>query len=510
MRSRKRLSALVAVGVAAVMLSACSGGSEGGDGSSSGSLVLGSPLAPTTFAANDVSWANEAPYIQAVYDTLLRATPEGEIEPWLATEWSYDDERTVLTMALRDDVVFTDGTPFSAETAAQSVLGFKGGTSPYAFLLGRVADATAIDATTLQITLSEPDPGLLHGLTTAAGVQGSPAAFDSPEAQTSPVGSGPYLLDTAATVVGSSYVFTRNPDYWAPETQYYDDLTVTVLDNAQAQMSALQGDQVDVVNLLDSSAADQLEASGFVLHPAELDVRSLLLFDRDGQLVPELADVRVRQAIAHAFDRDAILQALADGRGTVTGQMFGESSPAFDPGLDQRYPYDPDRARQLLAEAGLANGFTLPLPQIPTGTTIQYDLIRQYLGDVGVTVELTQVPLQNAIADLTQAKWSAGLISLLQPATDWETAQTFLTEDATWNPFHRPDATVEQLVATIQQGTESEAAEAGRRLNEYVVEQAWFVPWYRVQSVIVSDSDIQVERQNDNIFPYLWNITPAQ
>jgi peptide/nickel transport system substrate-binding protein len=506
--SKTKLSALVIS--AALALTACGGddGGGNGDGEGSGSLVLGAVFPPTTFAANNVSWANESPYVQAVYDTLLRATPDGEIEPWLATEWSYNEDKTVLTMQLRDDVTFTDGESFNADVAAQNILGFRDGTSTNASFLSSVADATATDEYTLQITLKQPDPALLQYLTQNAGVQGSPAAFDSPDAQTNPVGSGPYILDTDASVVGSSYVFHKNPDYWAPEDQHYDNLTINVLDNAQTQLNAIQGGQVNATNLLDNSTADQVEAAGFTLYPHELDWAGLMLFDHNGQLAPELGDVRVRQAIAYAFDREAMLEAVNAGRGTVTGQIFGENSPAFDEELDDRYPYDPDEAKKLLADAGYADGFTLSMPQVPAFPSTVYDLIRQSLDDVGITVEYTQVPLQDAIADITQANYPAAFFQLQQDPTVWQTANLSISQAATFNVFHQPDPTVEQLTATIQTGSEEEADAASQELNQYVVEEAWFVPWYRLQSNFVADENTNVVHQADNAYAYLWNITP--
>jgi peptide/nickel transport system substrate-binding protein len=508
--SKKKLSALAAAAAMALALTACggSGDGNGGSGGGSDSLILGSVFPPTSFAANNVNWANEAPYVQAVYDTLLRATPDGEIEPWLATEWAYNEDNTVLTMQLRDDVTFTDGEPFNAEAAAQNILGFKNGTSANASFLTSVADATATDEFTLQITLTQPDPALLQYLTQNAGVQGSPAAFDAADAQTNPVGSGPYVLDTENTVVGSSYAFTKNPDYWAPDDRHYETLTITVLDNAQTQLNAVQGGQVNALNLLDNTAAEQFEAAGFTLYPHELDWQGLILFDRAGDLAPELGDVKVRQAIAHALDREAILEAAAAGRGTVTGQIFGANSAAYDESLDERYPYDPDEAQKLLADAGYPDGFTLSLPQVPLGTNTVYDLIRQYLGDVGINVEYTQVPLQNAIADIVGAKYPAAFFQLQQDPTVWQTANLSISQAATFNVFHQPDPTVEQLAATIQGGTEEEAAEASRQLNEYVVEQVWFVPFYRLESNFVADENTDVVHQSDNAVPYLWNITP--
>ena len=114
-------------------------------GGSSDTLTLGAIVPATTQSAADSRWANESPYMQAVYDTLVHLSPTGEPEPWLATEWSLNEDKTVLTLKLRDDVKFTDGTPFNADAAAQNILRFRDGTSPNASNLANVEDAKAVD-----------------------------------------------------------------------------------------------------------------------------------------------------------------------------------------------------------------------------------------------------------------------------------------------------------------------------------------------------------------------------
>lgn len=510
MLSKKSLSAIAATAAMALTLTAC-GGSSGDDGGSGDStLTLGVLVQPTSFAAANAAWANESPYIQAVYDSLLREGPDAEIEPWLATDWSYDDTDTVLTMTLRDDVTFTDGTAFDADVAAQNILRFRDGTSPNASYLANVSDAAAVDPTTLQITLSAPDPALLIYLAQNAGAMESPSAFGADDEQTNPVGSGPYVLDTDASVVNSSYTYTKNPDYWAPDEQHYDTLVINVYDSPATQVNAIQGGQVDALNLLDNQANDQIEAAGFTLVPHELDWAGLILFDRTGQLNPALGDVRVRQAIAHSIDRDAILTAANDGYGTVTGQVFGESNPGYEESLDDTYDYDPDAATALLAEAGYADGLTIQMPQVSVISSTVYDLVAQYLGDVGITVEYVQVPIASAITDILSAKYPASFFVLQQDPTAWQVANFSITQSATWNVFHAEDPTVDGLVSTIQTGSEDEADAAAQQLNEYVVDQAWFVPFYRNEGNMVAAPGTQVVAQSDNAYAYLQNITPAE
>jgi len=198
-RSRVGLGVAVAL-LAPLALSACgggsaSGGSGGGSTSSGGTLNLGLLVPATTFQAPDMNWANESPYGQAVYDTLLQASPAGVVGPDLATAWSYNADKTVLTLTLKTGVKFTDGTAFNASTAAQNLEAFQKGTSSNAADLVNMASAKAVSPTQLAITLKQPDPAFLTFLTQNAGLQESPKAFSSSTAKTVPVGSGPYVMD---------------------------------------------------------------------------------------------------------------------------------------------------------------------------------------------------------------------------------------------------------------------------------------------------------------------------
>lgn len=512
---RKRIVvALATTAIAALALSSCSGSGAASGGSSAsgtGTLTIGTIVASTTFAVDKAPWANESPYLQAVYDTLLHANPDGSVEPWLATEWSYNDDNTVLTMQLRDDVTFSDGTVFDADAAAQNLLRFRDGTSPQKAYLATLSDATAVDATTLELTLSAPNPSLLSFLTQNPGLQQAPSSFGAATEQTNPVGSGPYLLDTTATVVGSAYVFTKNPDYWAPEQQHYAKLVMNVYTTPTAIINAIKGGQINGAPLSDNSTIPQAEASGFTASGLQLNFFGLLLFDRDGAISPALGDVRVRQAINYAFDRPAMLKAVGQGYGDVTASVFSPDSSGYVKELDEHYAYDPEKATELLAEAGYEAGdITLTMPQSSGFTPATYALTAQYLEDIGITVEGVTVAPTSFLADLLGAKYSSSVMQLKAAPSSWETLTLDLLPTAGWNPFHTEDSTVAELAAKVQSGSEEDAAKAAQELNEYIVDQAWFAPWFRPQLTYASDANTVVEPQVGNAYPYLWNFTPKQ
>lgn len=509
---RRIVIAGAAVVLAATAITGCTSGSTSDPGSSAasgGTLTIGTVIPSSTFAVKDAPWANESPYLQAVYDSLLHAKPDGSIEPWLATKWSYNQAKTVLTMTLRDDVTFTDGTKFTAGVAAQNLLRFRDGTSPQKSYLATLADAKAIDDTSLELTLSQPNPSLLSFLTQNPGLMESPKNFDNPSEKTDPVGTGPYVLDTKDTVVGSTYVFTKNDKYFAPEDQHYAKIVMNVYTTPTAIINAIKGGQINGAPLSDNSSLDQVKAAGYTANDQQLNFFGVLLYDRGGQSEKALADVRVRQAINYAFDKKALLKAVGRGYGTVTAQIFSPDSDGYVKSLDSAYPYNPAKAKELLKEAGYADGaITLTQPQSPGFAPAAYALLKQYLNVVGIKVDYVAEGNANFLPDMLAAKFPTALMQLKAAPTTWETISLDLAPKAGWNPFHYQDPKVDALVKTIQTGSSAEAAKAAKELNTYVVDQAWFAPWYRPQQTYASDANTTVAVQVGNAYPYLWNFVP--
>ena len=502
--------ALAGAVAAALALTGCAGGTSSSGSSSAktgGTLTLGLITQATTFSAQDANWANEAPYMQAVYDTLIHANADGTIAPWLATKWAYDDTKTMLTLTLRTDVKFSDGEAFNADAAAQNLKRFRDGASPNKSLLAQVSDVKAVDASTVEIDLKAADPAILVALTQNAGLMESPKAFTASDIKTNPIGSGPYTLDTKNTVPGSSYTFVRNAGYWSASTFPYDKVVMKVFSDATAELNAIKGGQVSGANLIDNGSLDQIKAAGYTVNAQELDWTGLILLDRDGKLAKQLGDVKVRQAIAYAFNRDALLKAIDKGNGTVTEQIFPKSSPAYDASLDSTYTYDVAKAKQLLSDAGYPNGFELSMPSSNLVPSSTWSIIASQLQDVGITVKYTDAG-NNFITDMLAAKYPATWMRLQEDPTDWQISNFELTANAVFNPFKSDDPKIDAWVKTIQTGSDSDAAAASKAMNKYVVDQAWYVPWYRVQSSFATDAKTQVKMQVGNAYPYLYNISP--
>ncbi|GAA0993883.1 ABC transporter substrate-binding protein [Subtercola frigoramans] len=503
---RRKVTAALAL-AAVLALSACSGSPTTSDssGATGGTLTLVATVAPKTLDASGAEWANQTPYFQAAYDTLLLADADGTIKPFLASAWQYNDANTALTLTLRNDVKFSDGSALTSEVVKTNLERFKAGTSSTASALRNVASIDTPDAQTVVINLTDPDPALVTYLTREAGLiaSGQAIAADAAALATDPIGSGPYIMDTASTVIGTSYVYTKNPNYWDPAIQHYDKVVVNTVADQTAALNIIKSGEANGVRLASNLNLAEVQASGWTVNAGEINVGGLLLFDRAGTMVPALGDVRVRQAINYALDRPGLLQALQKGAGTVTEQVFPSRSTAFDSALDSTYSYDPAKAKQLLSTAGYASGFTLNLPTSPSIPPAAYTLLQQLFSDVGITVNYTDAG-NNYIADLVAAKYPAGYINLEQGG-DWQVAQFMISPTATWNPFHYQDATVDGYLKSMQFGTQTERDQAATELNKYIVDQAWFAPFFRPQNSIATDAHTTVKMLPTNVYPNLYD-----
>ena len=497
------------IAIAAIALTGCAGGGDDAGTSDSGRadrLTLTAIIGPTSYdIGQGAEYGNRSPFFQAVFDTLLQKNGEGEIEPWLATDWEYNEDNTVLTVTLRDDVEFTDGTPLDAEAVVGSLERFRDGTAPQAATLAG-KEFAAVDATTVTITQPAPDPSLVNLLSIAPGMIQAPSTFDDPDSATEPIGSGPYVLDTAASVTGTTYVYTANPDYWNPDVVKYDNLTINVIEDPTATLNALKAGEANGAKIVNNDTIPEIEASGWTIEANELDFQGLLLFDRAGTMAPELADVNVRKAINMAFDREALLEALQAGYGTVTEQVFPTTSVGYDEALDSTYEYDPEGAKELLAEAGYPDGFTLNMMSTAAFQTT-FDLVAQQLADIGITVNYTDPGTGNFITDMLAPKYPATWMALEQNP-DWQLINFMIAPEATFNPFDSQDPQVDEYISTIQNGTQEEADQATKDLNAWIVENAWFAPFFRVQGTYAVDADTDLEFWPSNAYPSIFGFSP--
>ena len=493
---------------AALALTACGGTAKSGPGAGAAATAL------TIGTIQDVrSWDPAQAHVghalqpyQAVYDTLILREPDGKLSPMLATAWKYNDTNTKLTVDLRTDVTFTDGAKFDAEAAKANMDHFRKANGPQMAQLASVQDVAVVDADTIDINLATPDPALEYFLSQAAGLMGSPKALGSEGIKTEPAGSGPYVMDKAASVKDSQTVFSAREGYWNKDLQKYSKLTFKILADITARTNALVSGQVDAT-ILDPKTGKQAEGAKMKLAANEVDWQGLLLLDRDGVKNAPLKDVKVRQAINYAFDRKTILDQVMLGQGTPTSQPFGKASGAWTEELENHYSYDPAKAKQLLKEAGYENGVTLEIPSIQNFET-QISVVKQQLADVGITLNVGAALTNTFTSDVAAQKYTTMFFSLFQGEPTVAINQIISTK-ALYNPFKNASPELDTKIEAVRTGG-ADAGKLAQDVNKYVVEQAWFAPLFRVNQMYYHNSKVDVEPQIQQAVPSIYNYSPAK
>lgn len=503
------LTAAATLALAGSALAACSSGGSGsptGDATSAsgGTLTIAAVVDNNSFDRAALEIGNRVHYWMPVYDTLLVLDPEANLQPNLATDWQYNEDSTALTLALRDDVTFTDGTAFDGEAVKANLEYLKNGTGQNSYMAASIADIEVVSATEVTLHLTAPDPGLLGYLAVVGGAIASPATLGGGDPATSAVGSGPYVLTEAKP--GSEYVYERNEDYWNSDAFPYDEIVVKPISDATARLNALKSGQADV-GLVAANNAAEAEGTGLTVERYPTDWQGLFLNDRAGTMVPALADVRVRQAINLAFDKESLLANVARGEGEVTSQTFNVNSEAFVPELDSAYEYDLEQAKKLMADAGYADGFAVTMPEL-AGFAQVAPIIQQQLGEIGIEVTFEKVAADATISELLSGKYPMFWFSLGSQGA-WQDLRKFAFTNSPWNTSHVADPQMDELLETAQFASGDDQIAAFQEINEYLVDEAWMAPWYRANTLLATADGVSATPQAWNVVPWIRNFAPA-
>jgi peptide/nickel transport system substrate-binding protein len=323
-----------------------------------------------------------------VFEGLVRFDADGEIVPALATDWSVSDDGLTWTFTLRTGVKFHDGSDFTVDDVIakfeRAMDPDSGHTNP-AYYAAIESVAAAQDGTAVVFQLSQPSRSLLYNLARPDSIIYPAGSEDTQRSQ--PVGTGPFRF--ASYVEGSEVRLERFDDYYVDGVPYLDAVVYRIISDPNTRFAALQSGDLDLTAL----APEQ-----FQLAEAHPDLKASI-----GTATAEITlamnnsrapfdDVRVRQAITHAIDKESIVQGAMFGLGTVIGTHMTPAE-AYYVDLTDTYPYDPERARALLAEAGYPDGFTIDfeLPEPYMNERRSGEVIAQQLRDVGIDVNLSVV-----------------------------------------------------------------------------------------------------------------------
>lgn len=294
-----------------------------------------------------------------IFEGLVKLDKDGNLVPAVAKSYKISQDGKTYTFTLRDGVKFHNGKTVTAEDIVYSIKRSAGMLKPVdpkvvvESALSVISDVTIVDEKTIEVRLSKPDTELLPYLTCAI------VPADYKDLDTKPIGTGPFKFVSYTPT--QSIVIEKNKDYYRKGVPYLDKVTFKMSSNTDAAFLELNAGTIDILPYLTDAQAGQLP-DGYRLQAGSMNlIQGLFLNNAKAPFDNKL----VRQALCYAVDRQAVIDMVAGGRGNVIGtNMFPGFKKYYDADLVKEYSYDPEKAKELLKEAGYPNGlsFTITVP----------------------------------------------------------------------------------------------------------------------------------------------------
>lgn len=358
--------------------------------SANDSLVMGMSLEPphldptagAAAAIDEIVYAN-------VFEGLTRIGENGEVLPALAESWEISSDGLEYTFKLRKDVKFHNGTDFDSTDAKFSLDRARGedSTNAQKALFKPIDNVEIIDRNTLKVTLNTPTGGFLFSMGWGDAIMVGTDSADTNKEK--PIGTGPFKFENWAK--GSSIKLTKNSTYWGNPIPLSQATFRFIPDAAAATAALLAGDVDAFANFPAPESIPVFKADPrFTVEIGSTEGETILSTNNKR---PPFDNLKVRQAIAHSLDRQAIIDGAMFGLGTPIGTHFAPHHPAYKKELIDTYPLNIEKAKQLLKEAGFENGFkaTLKLPP-PTYARRGGEIIASQLREIGIDLEI--IPLE--------------------------------------------------------------------------------------------------------------------
>ncbi|WP_241245750.1 ABC transporter substrate-binding protein [Microbacterium sp. 4R-513] len=517
MRTRSTVGAIVALAAVLVLTSCASSGTgssstpdasdEPVDGGDLTFAVANDPISlnPSGFGSGNDTW-----YVtRQLVDSLLYQNPEtNELEPWLAESYTVNDDATVFSFDLRDDVTFSDGTPLTAASVKSTFddIVAAGALSASIGSFVGYAETVAVDDDTVEVHFSKPNAAFPQATSTVGlGIVGA-ATLETPYADRADgqavVGTGPFTLDSYTKDV--STVLDKRDDYaWAPASRgndggaHLDSVTFQIVPEASVRTGGLSSDQFDVIGGVQPNDVPVVEGSGLPLvYRANPGISFGLTFN---VARPIVADPAVREAIASAIDAQEVRDTALNDLFNVGTSALAKSTPSY---ADQSssFGFDAEKAGKLLDEAGWKKGadgirekdgepLSLEVLWVtnfgPNQTSLE--LIQQQLKKVGIDIQLSGTAVPDFIAKQDSGEWDLAWGNLSR--ADGDVLRTQFSQATT--KTHIDDPELEALLQA--QLAEPDPAKRDQILAEAqarIASQHYQIPVHELTSILGTQQDV--------------------
>lgn len=455
-------------------------------------VVFAQNADPTNIDPHKVCGDHGANIHRQITEPLTKFDENWAIQPWLAESWENPSE-TEWVFHLKQGVSFTDGEPFNAEAVVYNL--DRGASTEFPRQAMEYRDvydhSEAVDEYTVKVYLTARCDLFPQYMSDMEILAPEYAEKVGEEGSSSDIcGTGPYILDS--WVPDQQITLVKNENYWRGEPEV-DTFIVKNIPEESTMIAELMNGTVDVVANISFEYKDMLEGSDIAHTAAKLERRVLYygFNTTDWTPTPALKDVRVRQAINYAIDRQALIDNIMGGYGKVLGSWWREDFVPYDASLEDYYTYNPEKARELLAEAGYADGFEVTIQSHTGSTGKQHEIsqaIAKYLEDVGITCTVEPVEyntMRGIIINGQSQEKTAGIFAWSwagKPGlTDsWLTGIVKSDGMSSYNGIDGYDELCDQILAI---GNPEERADLYLELQKKLVEDPPYLYQWQVESI---------------------------
>lgn len=416
-----RFGALSAAVAAPGFLAACGGGSSGSSGTQQastaeqsgsakpgGTLTLARPEEPLSLDPILPSDNGSIYVLYNIFDQLTTVNEDStDVVPSLAESWDISPDGTIYTFHLRKGVQFSDGTPMTVDDVLFSlkrIFDPKG--SAYSFLFGPVTSARATGDSQVEVQLEGPFAPLLQNLNVFAASIVPKAKVESlgDAFAQQPVGTGAFKLEKFAK--GQFVHLVKNKNYWKPNRPLLDEVMIPYVPDDNTRILKVQAGEADAALNVPYAQIEQLDKQDGI----DVTIEEIYRFDGiwlNNAKAP-LDDLRVRQALNYATDKESMQKSVYFGRVEVANHMMPKMK--YWRSDVEPYPFDVDKARQLIGQSSASDGFTLPLV-VPTGDVITQQLaqiVKESWNQIGVNVQIQNADIGTAYTNFSNFNYTAG------------------------------------------------------------------------------------------------------
>ncbi len=423
-----------------------------------------------------------------VMESLIREDYKGNYYPWLATSWKIDQDNNTITLPLRKGVKFHDGTDFNAEAVK--------------FVIDRsIAEKMArgfvsvdvIDEYTVRINTEPYQNNFLNTLASTPCNPVSPTAYKTmgeEKAKWHPVGTGPFKFVNFER--GNKLTYTKWDGYWQKGKPYLDGVEYLFIRDPMTQQAAMRASGAEKVHVLSVTSGEQaamMKAQGFEV--IAMAVGPVSFIPDSANANSPFSKREVRQAVSYAIDREALVKARGFGFWKAANQIPSSDNLGYVKGMEFGQ-YNPEKAKQLLKEAGYPNGFKMTIHVMPA--MVDRDAmvaVQRFLGEVGIKVELEFPDGGGYTAKRWKDGWTNGLMAqhTRMLATFNITYNFYWNTPGQWPSLTRTEGLIDAINASLR--TLNPEDEWGQKLTKMQADDAMIIPLYYVYEMYVLQPEVR-------------------